>query len=90
MRESKYVIGDIAATYGIQTNIAVVFPDTIGHDKIGRSVFVADSIKSAGFCYINDKGRVSVYGQSVSLGVTAHHGVDEKIIEKALAIRGDS
>ncbi len=90
MRESKYVIGDVAETYGIQREVAVVFPETIAHDKIGHTVFVSGSICSAGFCYINEKGRVSVYGHSASLGMSVRKGIDEKIIERTLAIQGDS
>lgn len=82
--KGKYVVGEIQLMIG--TNIgAVCIAESFGHDTL-RSVFVQDSISSAGFFHVNNDLTVSVYGDSVGLGVKANPERDAKLIAKALAL----
>ena len=73
--ETKYVIVEAGA---MGTRSAILFPDWVGHDEVVKN-FGADVFFGAGFCSMNMDGKLSVYGNSQSLKVSAKEQ-DAKII----------
>lgn len=80
MNHSKYVTGEVDNN-GLPVLVALVFPMYIPHDSV-KSVFLPDTIRSAGM-FMNWNGRITVFGESKSLGVCAMAN-DDKLIDRAV------
>lgn len=80
--KGKYVVGEIPLVVGHNLG-AVVVGEHFGHDTL-RSVFLPDSIVSAGFFHIQDE-RVVVYDKSTSLGVSSRPQ-DAVLVARALGL----
>lgn len=63
--------------------VAVVFAETVSHSQM-RPLFDAGIVMSAGFCHFNDR-CVSVYGESVGLGLKSNPDVDEVLVGRAMS-----
>ena len=86
MEYGKYIILDMGS-YGQ----AIMFDQTISHDEFLNS-FSKDFIVSAGMFAVGAEPReedpddisVSVFGESVTLGLKVRKGVDERLIKRVL------
>lgn len=78
---TKYIIGNIC---GLET--AVVFSELLKHSDVARGAFGSAGCVSAGFCYVNPNGRITVYGKSDSLNLSSRAEVDNLVIEQTLGI----
>lgn len=81
--KSKYIVGEVMGSFGTHL-CAVVFPETVGHDDIGRRLFIDGTIRSAGFCHFSEDD-VKVYGESVSLRVKSNPAVDTALVGRAMS-----
>ena len=81
--KGKYVIGTVTESM-LAVDAAILFPETVSHSHIGRTVFRGEVI-SAGFFSIDDAGNVSVYGESVSLGLSSRE-VDIRFVCNTLGV----
>ena len=87
--EAKYIVGTILDDdTGLDQVVAVVFPETIKHTSM-KGVFVENSIRSAGFCYVNTDCEATVYGKSISLGVECNPVLDKKLVSRAMGLKFD-
>lgn len=67
--KGKYVIGTVTEGM-LSVDVAILFPETVSHSHIARTIFKGEVI-SAGFFSIDSAGDASVYGESVSLGLSS-------------------
>lgn len=75
---TKYVI----LTYPSGLVAPIVFSELLTHADVARGV--GGTVLGAGFCYINEKGRFTCYGNSVSLKIESVPERDSKILNKEL------
>jgi hypothetical protein len=85
--KGKYLVGQVAGTYSDQV-VAIVFPETLGHDDIGRKVFIAGTVIGGGFFWFDADNNVVVSDKSVSMGVQSRPE-DVVYLGRALGIIGD-
>lgn len=81
--KGKYVIGTVTEGM-LSVDAAILFPETVSHSHIGRTVFRGKVI-SAGFFSVDGAGNVSVYGESVSLGLSSRE-VDIRLVCDTLGV----
>lgn len=79
---TKYVVGEVRAVLGGTTLVAVTFPESIGHDWVGRRLMFQP--RSAGFFTVHD-GKVSVHGRSESLKLDPAEN-DDVLIARAIGL----
>lgn len=76
MSDSKYIVIDDGLS-----EKAVVFSSGLIHSDIGHR----HNVVAAGFFYLGDEKKVTVYGKSSSLGgIPARVGVDENLVKRAI------
>lgn len=80
--KGKYLIGELATKY-VDQYVAICFPETVGHDDIGK-FFNHDTVIAGGFFYVQD-GKVVPYGKSISMGVDSRPE-DVKFLQRALGM----
>lgn len=68
-KQGKYLLGNIREK-GFPVQTAVLFPETITHRYVARTLFGGD-VQSAGFYRIEEDGSVSVFGDSPSIGLAS-------------------
>jgi len=81
-QRGKYLIGELATKY-VDQYVAICFPETVGHDDIGK-FFNHGTVIAGGFFYIED-GKVIPYDKSISMGV-ASRPEDVKFLQRALGL----
>lgn len=59
----------------------VLFPEFIDHSEIAKSI--GDTPISAGFCSVDDRGHISVYGKSQTLNLVSLETTDKILINRA-------
>jgi hypothetical protein len=64
MNSAKYIIFD--------DRVAVVFSATQSHAEIARALNMRPT--SAGFCAVDDAGRIAAWGSSFTLGISSDPG----------------
>lgn len=79
---SKYVVIDTGSFV-----LPIVFSDLATHADIARPW--RGKVLGAGFCYINEKGRYTCYGESTSLKVHSRGEEDDAILNRYLGIEED-
>ena len=78
--QAKYVVFKIGP---VET--AVVFEQTIGHDRIANRITASENLVSAGFCRVTPKGY-SCYGESLTLGLASRRDVDSALLNRILGV----
>lgn len=81
--KGKYLVGEIPLTVGSNLG-AVVIGEHFGHAVL-RSVFVPDTIVRGGFFFIDEDGKVVVYGESISMKVKSKD-IDALLVAKAIGV----
>lgn len=79
---SKYIVGEVRGGGIGSVTSAVLFNDVVSHDSL-RPLF--SEIHGAGFFYIDENFKVSVFGTSTSLNVDSRPE-DALWIERTLCI----
>lgn len=84
---NKYIVVDVASEMNA-FEVAICFPDTIGHADMARRMDVTEAeVLSAGFftTSVNAKGEISVdaYGESVGLNKQARME-DSQLVAKSI------
>lgn len=82
--KSKYVILRVGGT-----DLPIVFSDLMTHADVARPLCAhRGEPVAAGFCYINDAGRYTCYGESVSLRLESRPE-DGAILNRYLGVTHD-
>ena len=87
MNNLKYIVGEFRNNDFSVSIGAVIFPETMTHADVARSLRAVD-VLGAGFFYINDMQAV-VYGRSGSLNVDSRPE-DLKAINKILGFGNEN
>lgn len=79
---SKYVVIDTGSFV-----LPIVFSDLACHADIAHPW--RGEVLGAGFCYINEEGRYTCYGESTSLKVRSRGEEDDFILNRCLGVVHD-
>lgn len=82
--KSKYIILQVGGM-----ELPIVFTDLMAHADVARPLCAhRGEVIGAGFCYINDSGTYTCYGESIGLKV-ASRPEDSDILNRYLGVTYD-